>query len=393
MFVALGLTGCIAAYKAGELVRLFVRKGCGVQVAATRHALEFVTPLTLETLSGNPLRTDSLQREEAWEVEHVALARRADVLCVAPATANILAKFAHGIADDFLSTLYLAARVPVVVAPAMNAAMWEHPATRQNLQTLRERGVAVVEPGTGFLACGEEGQGRLADLGRIVEAVFAATTPKSLAGRTVLVTAGPTAEDIDPIRFVSNRSTGAMGSAVAREASRRGARVFLVAGPGVPEPEFPCEWVPVRSAADMAAAVDSRLGAADAGIFSAAVADYTPAEPGREKLKKGEGPLDLRLVRTVDILAREGARKRPGCVLAGFAAETSDAVGAARKKLAAKNADLMVANVVGGGRGFGPGETAVTLVRRDGSETALGPLPKETVAARILDEVERLLPR
>ena len=382
----MGITGCIGAYKAVDLIRRLQKAGLDVQVVATRHALEFVTPLTLETVSRHPVISDMFQRAGDWEVAHIALARRADVLCVAPATANILAKFAHGIADDFLSTLYLSIRQPVLVAPAMNHAMWGHPATQENVATLRGRGVAVVEPDSGFLACGETGSGRLAELDRIVEAVESAVTPKTMAGRTVLVTAGPTAEDLDPVRFVTNRASGKMGAAVARVAARRGASVILVAGPGVAAEDFPCERVDVRSAAQMAEAVLQRAPLADAVVMAAAVADYTPAEYSPRKIKKGLGALTLELVRTADILAELGARKGER-VLVGFAAETAAdpdellRLGAA--KLARKGCQLLVLNDVSDGAVFGAQENQVRIIDADG-EVAAAAGTKTTVAHAIL---------
>ena len=393
MLIVLGVTGCIGAYKAVELIRRLQDRGHEVQVVATRHALRFVTPLTFETISRHPLVSAMFGRAGDWEVEHIALARRSQALCVAPATANILAKFARGIADDFLSTFYLSTQTPVVVAPAMNHAMWGHPATQENVATLRGRGVAVVEPDSGFLACGETGSGRLAELDRIVEAVESAVTPKTLAGRTVLVTAGPTAEDLDPVRFVTNRASGKMGAAVARVAARRGASVILVAGPGVAAEDFPCERVDVRSAAQMAEAVLQRAPLADAVVMAAAVADYTPAEYSPRKIKKGLGALSLELVRTVDILAELGRTRRAGQAIVGFAAETEDATENALRKMQAKGADLMVANLVGPGRGFGTDAHSVIILRRAGGSVAVDGQPKEVIAARLLDEIESCLER
>ena len=391
MFIALGVTGCIGAYKALELIRRFQQLGHEVQVAATRHALEFVTPLSLETLSRHPLVTDMFQRAGDWEIEHIALARRSEVLCVAPATANCLAKFAQGVADDFLSTLYLSTQAPVVIAPAMNQAMWRHPATRQNVDTLRARGARIVDPGAGYLACGEEGAGRLAELPLIVEAVMAATTPQSLSGRTVLVTAGPTAEDLDPIRFITNRSSGKMGFAVARIAARRGARVILISGPTREEADFSCALVPVRSAAGMAEAVAAHQDEADVLVMAAAVADYTPARISPAKIRKGPGPLNLRLVRTADILSRLGAERRPGQVLIGFAAETEAIEENGRRKLLAKGADLMVANRVGPDHAFGQDWNTVTILGREIAPVRLEDLPKDTIAARLWDLAQSLL--
>lgn len=393
MFIVLGVTGCIGAYKAVELIRRFQSRGHEVQVVATRHALKFVTPLTFETISRHPLVSAMFGRAGDWEVEHIALARRSQVLCVAPATANSLAKFARGLADNFLSTFYLSTRTPVVIAPAMNFAMWDHPATRENVATLRGRGVTVVDPDSGFLACGETGSGRLADLDRIVEAVESAVIPKTLAGRTVLVTAGPTAEDLDPVRFVTNRASGKMGTAVARVAARRGAAVILVAGPGVAAEDFPCERVEVRSAAQMAEAVLQRAPLADAVVMAAAVADYTPAEYSPRKIKKGLGALTLELVRTVDILAELGRTRRAGQAIVGYAAETEDATENALRKMQAKGADLMVANLVGPGRGFGTDVHSVIILRRAGGSVAVDNQPKDVIAARLLDEIESCLER
>ena len=393
MFIVLGVTGCIGAYKAVELIRRLQGRGHEVRVIATRHALKFVTPLTFETISRQPLVAGMFGRAGDWEVEHIALARRSQVLCVAPATANILAKFARGIADDFLSTFYLSTQTPVVVAPAMNYAMWGHKATQENVATLRGRGVAVVEPDSGFLACGETGAGRLAELDRIVEAVESAVTPKTLAGRTVLVTAGPTAEDLDPVRFVTNRASGKMGMAVGRVAARRGAGVILVAGPGVAAEDFPCERVDVRSAAQMAEAVLRRAPLADAVVMTAAVADYTPAEFSPRKIKKGLGALTLELVRTVDILAELGRTRRTGQAIVGFAAETEDATDNALRKMQAKGADLMVANLVGPDRGFGTDVHSAIILRRAGGSVAVDSQPKEIIAARLLDEIESCLER
>lgn len=392
MFVALGITGCIGAYKAPELVRRFQKKGLDVQAVATRHALRFVTRTTLETLTRRPLVADLFRREGSWEVEHISLARRADVLCVAPATANILAKFARGIADDFLSTLYLGTLAPVVVAPAMNYAMWQHPATAENVEILRQRGVVVVEPDSGYLACGETGSGRLADLGTIVETVLSAITPRSLADRKILVTSGPTAEDLDPVRFLTNRSTGRMGHALARIAARRGAEVILVSGPGTEKVDFPCILESVRSAAQMAEAVERHWPTCHAAIMSAAVADYTPAEVRPSKIKKGaEGGRSLELVRTQDILSTCGASRQTGQVLVGFAAETEDVLENARGKLERKGAHLIVANAVGPDRGFGTESNTVTILGRGGIVARMEDEPKEVIAARVLDEVERLL--
>jgi phosphopantothenoylcysteine decarboxylase/phosphopantothenate--cysteine ligase len=311
---------------------------------------------------------------------------------VAPATANILAKFAHGIADDFLSTLYLSNRNPVVVAPAMNTAMWEHPATQDNLEILRQRGVLIVTPDSGYLACGEEGAGRLANLDLIVEAIYTAATRQSLQGRTVLITAGPTAEDIDPVRFITNRSSGRMGFALARAAARRGARVVLVAGPGSPPPVFSGRVIPVRSAEEMSAAVLKSAGEADVIIMAAAVADYRPRHSSTSKIKKTDGDLPLQLERTTDILMKLKDSRRPEQVVVGFAAETDDVEQNARRKMQTKQTHLMVANRVGADHGFGDNPSDFTIFRESTESRPIVGKTKEEAAAIILDEVERLLP-
>jgi len=390
LYVALGITGCIGAYKSIELMRKLQKLGHDVQAVVTRHGLEFVTPLVLETLSRRPVITDQFQRPGEWEVAHIALARRADVLCVAPATANILAKFARGIADDFLSTLYLSTLSPIVVAPAMNTAMWQHPATRENVSILKDRGVTVVEPDSGYLACGEEGSGRLADLDHIVESVLTSATPAALHGKTVLVTAGPTAEDLDPVRFLTNRSSGKMGFALARIAARRGANVILVAGPTEEPVSFRCRFKPVRSAGEMAQAVESDFGNADIVIMAAAVADYTPARVSAAKIKKSDGGTVLELVRTKDILVHLTNLRRPDQVIVGFAAETEQVEENARKKMAAKDTDIMVANLVGQDAGFGSELTSVSIMTRENRVIRLKDKSKEEIAQSIMDEIEIL---
>ncbi|MBN2431381.1 MAG: bifunctional phosphopantothenoylcysteine decarboxylase/phosphopantothenate--cysteine ligase CoaBC [Acidobacteria bacterium] len=391
MFIALGITGCIGAYKSIELIRRLQQDGHEVQAVLTRHGAEFVTPLVVEAISRHPVITDMFQRAGQWEVEHITLARRAQVLCVSPATANIMAKFAHGIADDFLTTLYLSNRNPVVIAPAMNTAMWEHPATRRNLDILQERGATMVTPDSGYLACGEEGAGRLADLEQIVESIYTVTTPSSLKGRTVLVTAGPTAEDIDPVRFISNRSSGRMGFALARVAARRGARTLLVTGPVAGRPFHSDQVRQVRSAAEMSAAVLEWAPAADVIIMAAAVADYRPRQARTTKIKKTEGATVLELVRTADILLQLKAARRPSQIVVGFAAETDDIAANARRKMEAKGTHLMVANRVGADVGFGDSPTTFTLFRHDATPRQIEGKSKEEAAAVILDEVERLL--
>jgi len=388
MRVVLGVTGCIGAYKACEVLRELQRHDHDVHVVMTQAATRFVTPMTFEALSRHPVFHDQWALGENSDIRHISLADGADLLLVAPATANIIGKFARGIADDALSTLYTATLAPVVVAPAMNVNMFDHPAVRENLGTLRGRGVRIVEPGEGYLACGWLGKGRLAETEEIVEAALAALHRRSdLAGETVLVTAGPTVEDIDPVRFVSNRSSGRMGYRVAEAARDRGARVVLVSGPTALPPPRGVEVVAVRSAVEMAAAVDQHFPSATVVVAAAAVADYRPESPAARKLRKDEGPLNLQLVRTPDVLAALGARK-DGRTLVGFAAETEDLAQRAKAKLEGKNLDLIVANDVSRpGAGFDGETNAALLLRRDGTSTEVPLVTKRELAERILDEV------
>jgi phosphopantothenoylcysteine decarboxylase/phosphopantothenate--cysteine ligase len=394
--IALGVTGGIGAYKAVEVARGLQKAGHDVVAVMTRNARRFVGPLTFEAITRRRVVTSQWTAGLNADIEHIAVASSIELLLVAPATANIIGKFAHGIADDFLSALYLATKAPVLIAPAMNTNMLEHEAVRANLATLARRGVQFVEPGSGFLACGWVGKGRLAEPDDIVAAAGRLLHPdRSLAGRRALVTAGPTYEDIDPVRYIGNRSSGRMGFAIADEAAARGATVTLVAGPGALEPASGVELVRVRSAAEMHGAVMARAADQDVVIMAAAVADYTPEAAVPEKIAKTDGPLTLRLVRTRDILAELGARRRAGGgtrpVLVGFAAETGDAVTRAREKLAAKHVDLVVANdVTAPGAGFDVATNQVTLVTADAGE-ALPLQPKAAVAKAILDRVARLL--
>jgi phosphopantothenoylcysteine decarboxylase / phosphopantothenate---cysteine ligase len=397
MRITLGVTGGVAAYKSAELVRRLQAEGHSVQVVMTRAAREFITPLTFAALSGQKVITDLFSGADSGDanlesaIEHIAVAQRTDLLLVAPATADTLAKFARGLADDFLSTLYLASTAPVVLAPAMNVNMWQHPATQENLAALRKRGVRIVEPGEGYLACGMTGPGRLAGQEEILAAVREALqAQQDLAGETVLVTAGPTCEDLDPVRFVSNRSSGKMGYAVAEAAARRGAKVILITGPTALETPECVERLDVRSAQEMLQAVQSRFGAASIAIFAAAVADYRPAETATAKIKRSKESLTIRLEPNPDILATV-AKDKGDRVVVGFAAETDHVAENARKKLAGKNADLIVANDVSAeGAGFDVDTNIVTLFSRDGRDAPFPRLTKAEVAQRILDEVLRL---
>jgi phosphopantothenoylcysteine decarboxylase/phosphopantothenate--cysteine ligase len=389
--VVLGVTGCIGAYKACEVLRELQRRDVDVHVVMTESATRFVTPMTFEALSRHPVFHDQFALGENGEIRHVGLADAADLLLVAPATANTIGKLARGIADDALSTLYAATLAPVVVAPAMNVNMFDHPAVRENLEILRGRGVRVVEPGEGYLACGWLGRGRLAETAEIVEAAMAALARRrDLSGESVLVTAGPTVEDIDPVRFLSNRSSGRMGFRIAEAARDRGARVVLVSGPtALPSPRG-VDLVPVRSAEDMARAVEERFGSSTVVVAAAAVADYRPASLRPGKLRKEQGPLTLELVRTPDVLGGLGGRKGTR-ILVGFAAETEDVVERARAKLEGKNLDLIVANDVSApGAGFGGETNAAVLLRRDGTSVEVPLATKREMAERILDEVAAL---
>jgi phosphopantothenoylcysteine decarboxylase / phosphopantothenate---cysteine ligase len=392
--VGLGVTGGIGAYKAVEVARLLQKRGHDVQAVMTRAATRFVGPLTFEAITQRPVITSQFAPGMNADIEHIALASAMQLLLVAPATANVIGKFANGIADDFLSALYLATRAPVLMAPAMNTNMWSHEAVMANVARLAARGVRFVDPGDGYLACGWVGKGRLAEpdaIAAAAEQALGATT--SLAGRRVLVTAGPTFEDLDPVRFIGNRSSGRMGFALAAEARRRGGVVVLIAGPTSVAPPLVDELVRVRSAREMQAAVLSRVDGADAVIMAAAVADYAPAGGSRpEKMEKSRD-LTVAFERTPDILADLGARRGAGerPVLIGFAAQTGDPVPGARAKLAAKQVDLIVANdVTAPGAGFDVETNQVTLVSGDGT-TALPLMSKTAVAAAILDRLEVLL--
>ncbi|HXR32836.1 MAG TPA: bifunctional phosphopantothenoylcysteine decarboxylase/phosphopantothenate--cysteine ligase CoaBC [Verrucomicrobiae bacterium] len=397
MRITLGVTGGVAAYKSAELVRRLQQEGHSVQVVMTRAACEFVTPLTFAALSGQKVITDLFAKSSTGEanlesaIEHIAVAQRTDLLLVAPATADMLAKFARGLADDFLSTLYLASTAPVIVAPAMNVNMWQHAATQENLAILNARGVHIVEPNAGYLACGMTGPGRLAELDEILKAVQEiAKARRDLAGETLLVTAGPTCEDIDPVRYITNRSSGKMGYAVAEAGARRGAKVIMITGPTALATPEGVERVDVRTAEEMLAAARKHFAACSLAVFAAAVADYRPAEPASSKIKRSKEALTIRLEPNTDILATL-AKEKGERIVVGFAAETDQVAENARKKLAQKNADLIVANdVTAEGAGFDRDTNIVTLFSRDGRDLPLPRMSKAEVAERILDEALRL---
>jgi phosphopantothenoylcysteine decarboxylase / phosphopantothenate---cysteine ligase len=392
--IALGVTGGIGAYKSVEVARELQKRDHEVVAIMTRAALKFVGEVTFEAITRRRVITDQYASGANADIEHISLASSAALLLVAPATANVIGKFANGIADDFLSSLYLATRAPVLMAPAMNTNMLEHDAVRKNLSTLAARGVRFVEPGAGYLACGWIGKGRLAEPEDIVRAAERLLQSRSsLKGRRVLVTAGPTIEDLDPVRFIGNRSSGRMGFAVAREAHDRGAEVVLIAGPTSVGPPPVGEIVSVRSAREMHAAVLARAVGVDAIIMAAAVADYAPAGgAAAAKIEKG-GPLTLALERTPDILAdlgeRRGDRRRP--ILIGFAAQTGDVLGPARRKLESKRLDLIVANDISApGAGFDVATNQVALVSAT-DVTTLPLMAKSDVASAIVDRLEQLL--
>jgi phosphopantothenoylcysteine decarboxylase / phosphopantothenate---cysteine ligase len=396
MRITLGVTGGVAAYKAAELVRRLQQDNFTIQVVMTRSAREFIAPLTFAALTGQKVITD-LFAESSGEanlesaIEHIAVAQRTDLLLVAPATADILAKFARGIADDFLTTLYLASTAPVVVAPAMNVNMWNHTATQENVEMLRARGVNIVDPDEGYLACGMTGAGRLAGQAAIVAAVHEALhAVRDLAGQKVLVTAGPTRENLDPVRYFTNRSSGKMGYAVAEAAAQRGAQVILVSGPTSLEVPAGIERINVQSAEEMHRAVLEKVADCSIAIFAAAVADYRPIDVNGQKIKRTKDSMTISLEPTPDILASV-ARNKGDRLIVAFAAETENVAENARNKLAAKNADLIVANdVTAEGAGFDHDTNIVTLIARDGRDLVLPRMSKSKVAQRILDEVVRL---
>ena len=385
--IVLGVTGGIAVYKACELLRLLQKRGIDVFVVMTQNACRFVAPLTFETLSGHPVAVDTFDRPQTWEVEHIALAKRADLFLIAPATANIMGKMACGIADDMLSTTVMATRAPVLVAPAMNTGMWENAAVQQNVKTLRARGVEIVAPVSGHLACGDNGAGKLEDVAviaeRACELLFA---KKDMEGLRVMVTAGPSREALDPVRYISNRSSGKMGYAIAQAAQKRGAEVTLLSGPVAIEAPLGVKLVPFTTTQELLDRASELAQEQDLLIQAAAPADYRAKEIAPQKIKKQGGePMTFTLVENPDVAATLGKAKRSGQVFVGFAAETNDVLAHARDKLARKNLDMIVANdVTRPGAGFDVDTNIVTLITKDGQE-ALPMMSKAEVAQRILD--------
>lgn len=382
--IVIGVTGSIAAYKIAGLCSMLKKKKADVTVIMTQNATNFINPITFETLTGNKCLIDTFDRNFQYDVEHVELAKAAEVFLVAPASANVIAKAAHGIADDMLTTTLLAATCPKLFAPAMNTRMYQNPITQDNLQILKKYGMKVITPASGYLACGDTGEGKMPEVEELYDNIIDALTPKDLTGYNVLVTAGPTREKIDPVRFISNHSTGKMGYAIAKQAGMRGAKVTLVSGPVALEAPKGVEVVPVVSAKDMADAVWERADKMDMIIKAAAVADYRPVTTYEDKVKKSGDDMNIALERTDDILAHLGKNKREGQILCGFSMETKDMLENSKVKLKKKNLDVIVANNLKvAGAGFGTDTNIVTLITKD-EVKELPILSKEEVADRIL---------
>jgi len=389
--ILLGITGGIACYKSAELVRLLVKNKATVNVVMTESATRFITPLTFQTLSMNPVLTDTFDISHGAEIKHISLPQECDAFVIAPVTANVIGKIASGIGDDLLTTMVLACTKPVLLVPGMNKFMWENKILQENIKKLREHGFIIMEPEEGFLACGYEGKGRMPEPENILKEIIKIVTPKDLKGKRILVTAGPTREAIDPIRFISNPSSGKMGYAIAEEAKNRGAEVTLISGPVRLPPPAVERFISVVSAKEMEEAVLKEYGKSDIVIMTAAVADYTPEKPSPNKIKKKEPELHLRLKRTTDILKKLGEEKG-NRVIVGFAAETDNIEENGRKKLKEKNLDLIVVNRIGEeGSGFESETNKVTIIWRDGKIKRYEKMPKTTVAKIILNAVKELL--
>lgn len=389
--VLLGVTGSIAAYKIASLASMLVKQGAKVQVLMTENATNFINPITFETLTGRKCLVDTFDRNFEFSVEHVSIAKAADVVMIAPASANVIAKLAHGLADDMLTTTVLACRCKKIIAPAMNTNMYENPIVQDNLKVCERYGMEVITPATGYLACGDTGAGKMPEPEVLFEYIMREIAfGKDLAGKRVLVTAGPTRESIDPVRFITNRSTGKMGYAVARAAAYRGARVTLVTGPVNLKPPMFVDVVPVESAREMFEAVTLRSEEMDMIVKSAAVADYRPGTVGEEKIKKSDGDMSIALERTDDILGWLGSHRREGQVLCGFSMETQNMLENSAAKLEKKHADMIVANNLKvSGAGFGTDTNVVTFITKDGAEE-LPILTKDEVAHRLLDRLLKL---
>ena len=390
--ILLGVTGSIAAYKIARLASALVKAGASVHVLMTENAVNFINPITFETLTGHKCLVDTFDRNFEFSVEHVSLAKTADLFLVAPASANVIGKLAHGIADDMLTTTFMACTCPKLVSPAMNTRMYENNILQDNLKTLGHYGIEVIRPADGYLACGDTGAGKMPEPETLFEYILrAAGYPKDLAGKKILVTAGPTRESIDPVRYITNHSTGKMGYAIAKAAAYRGAEVTLVTGPVALKPPLFVNTVPVESAEEMYEAVTAAAEAQDIIIKAAAVADYRPSQTAEDKIKKADGNMDIALERTKDILGWLGSHRRPGQFLCGFSMETRDLLANSRAKLEKKNADMIVANSLKTeGAGFGTDTNLVTLITKEG-QTELPKMTKEKVADRLLDEIRNRL--
>ena len=390
--ILLGVTGSIAAYKIAGLASALVKAGASVHVLMTENAVNFINPITFETLTGHKCLVDTFDRNFEFSVEHVSLAKTADLFLVAPASANVIGKLAHGIADDMLTTTFMACTCPKLVSPAMNTRMYENNILQDNLKTLGHYGIEVIRPADGYLACGDTGAGKMPEPETLFEYILrAAGYPKDLAGKKLLVTAGPTRESIDPVRYITNYSTGKMGYAIAKAAAYRGAEVTLVTGPVALKPPLFVNTVPVESAEEMYEAVTAAAEAQDIIIKAAAVADYRPSQTAEDKIKKADGNMDIALERTKDILGWLGSHRRPGQFLCGFSMETRDLLANSRAKLEKKNADMIVANSLKTeGAGFGTDTNLVTLITKEG-QTELPKMTKEKVAGRLLDEIRNRL--
>ncbi len=389
--VVVGVTGGIAAFKAAQLVSDLVKEGCDVNVVMTRNALNFITPITFETLTGNKCLTDTFDRNFKYNVEHVELSQRADLFMIAPATANIIGKAACGIADDMLSTMMLAAKCPIVMAPAMNTYMYENSIVQENLEKLRRHGFIIIEPASGRLACGDTGKGKLPDTAYLLSVIkYHIGCRKDMKALKIAVSAGPTAEAIDPVRFITNHSTGKMGYAIARAAAMRGAEVTLISGPVSLETPLYVSRTDVRSAEEMFMAVSEALKGCDVLIMAAAVADYTPVSCAESKIKKQDGDMSLELKRTRDILKYAGENKKEPQVICGFSMETEDLIENSQRKLISKNCDLIAANSLReSGAGFGVDTNRITLITAGGVRP-LDLMSKETAAHELLDEIMRI---
>ena len=386
--VVLGVTGGIAAYKIASLASMLVKRHADVQVIMTENATNFITPTTFETLTGNKCLVDTFDRNFQFQVEHVALAKRADIFMIAPATANVIAKVAHGLADDMLTTTFLACKKPKYIVPAMNTQMYENPITQDNLDICRRYGMHVVEPASGYLACGDTGAGKMPEPELLMEYIMQELAfEKDMAGKKVLVTAGPTREAIDPVRYITNHSTGKMGYAIAQAAARRGAEVTLVSGPVNLKAPLGVNLVPVTSAGEMFQAVTEASSSQDVIIKAAAVADYRPKYVGTEKTKKKDGDMNLEMERTDDILAWLGNHRQPGQVLCGFSMETENMLENSQTKLEKKHVDMIVANnLKTAGAGFGTDTNVVTIITKEGAEE-LAMMTKEQVAHQLLNRI------